>query len=351
MREPYDATVLIVDDDPTTISVIIKSLEGLCRLQVTTRSEEVLGLIKSAPPDLLLSDVNMPQLDGYTLLRTINESPDLPQVPTIFLTSRSNHEDEELGLTLGAVDYVSKPINPSILRARVKSQLLLQLTIKREVESRQRADELLSVIFPSKIALELKELGKVEAKSHPSVAVLFCDVVGFTQYCHQRDATDVVERLDALFKRFEEISNHYQVEKIKTIGDCYMATSGLSEHPLNDHALYAASMAALEMCQVTPQVTPGWSARAGVYIGPLVSGIVGDQRYQFDVWGNTVNIASRLCGASSPGSLALIARDWLDFESVANSFGGSSIQGRSLGVRALKGLSEVEVYEVRTQSS
>lgn len=352
MNEPYQATVFIIDDDPLTLKLIATALKGLCQLKVSTQPLQALESMLDSPPNLIVSDVNMPNLDGYQLLESMKQQELLKDIPIIFLTSRSNHQDEQYGLELGAVDYVSKPINPAILRARVRSQLLLQLTLLQESASRQRADQLLEVILPASTAEELKSTGQVKAKSHEQVAVIFCDVVGFTKYSQQHDATKVVERLDLLFKEFEKISTYFQIEKIKTIGDAYMATAGLNVAPRFDDALMSASLAALEMCRVTPLITPGWSARAGVYIGPLVSGVVGDLRYQFDVWGNTVNVAARLCGVSAAHTIALTQRDWSQLKTKTSLYPRlAQLQAHSLGLTPLKGLKEIELFEISTQES
>ena len=161
------------------------------------------------------------------------------------------------------------------------------------------------------------------------------------------EATAVVERLDTLFKHFEEISIKYNVEKIKTIGDCYMATAGLNIGPLHDDALVTAIIAALEMCQITSEVAPGWSARAGVYIGPLVSGVVGDLRYQFDIWGNTVNVAARLCGVSAPNTLAIVQGDFEYIQQQhAKHVDLHRVSAIPLGTKNLKGLDEVDIIQL-----
>ena len=347
MQEPYPATVFIIDDDPLTLGLITKALKGLCQLKVSTQPLQALKLMEQSPPDLVLSDVNMPEFNGYELLTAMKNSDHIAHIPIIFLTGLSNHSDEQKGLELGAVDYVSKPINPAILRARVRSQLLLQLSLRQESQLRQQTDQLLEVILPLSIAQELKTSGSVEAKSHEAVAVIFCDVVGFTEYSQKHPATKVVERLDALFKEYEKIASYYQVEKIKTIGDAFMATAGLNIKPRFDDPLLAASLAALEMCTVTPKITPDWSARAGVYIGPLVSGIVGDLRYQFDVWGNTVNVAARLCGVSAPHTIAVTQQHALALQNAIKTNSDlPTLSTKSLGPTPLKGLQDIEIIEI-----
>lgn len=341
------ATVLIVDDDLVTLQLTSQTLKGLCAIKVAPRPSLVLKMVDSFKPNLLLLDVNMPEMDGYELLGRLREGP-WADVPVIFLTARSDLGAEERGLSLGAVDFVRKPLIPSVLLMRVQAHLRLQLALQRESEARQRADELLEVILPPRVADELRRTGHISPRQHQNIAVIFCDVVGFTAFCGAHPASEVVPRLDALFTAFEQISDRLGVERTKTIGDCFMATVGLDPELEARHErspLLRAVYAATEMCQITSTVVPEWSARAGVYIGPLVSGVVGEQRFQFDVWGDTVNVAARLCGVSEPGSIALTAEHW---HALAQQGAGRvPLSGSSLGEVSLKGLGDIEVYEVK----
>ena len=166
----------------------------------------------------------------------------------------------------------------------------------REIDQqRRRADELLHVILPPAIAAELKEHDRVQPRLHPDVAVLFADVTGFTDYCGKNPQETVIANLQDLVARFEEISERHGLEKIKTIGDAYMATAGLLQ-PVKNPALNA-SRAALEMCAAARKLDGGWRVHVGIHVGPVVAGVVGvvgARKYHFDIWGDTVNTASRV---------------------------------------------------------
>lgn len=351
MTDLSEATVLIVDDDPITLQLTSQTLKGLCTIKVVPRPSLVLKMVESFIPDLILLDVNMPEMDGYELL-TILRNGLWSDVPVIFLTARSDVGAEERGLSLGAVDFVRKPISPTILLMRVKTHLQLQLALKNESKARQRADELLEVILPPRVAQELRVSGQILPKQHQNIAVIFCDVVGFTKFCSTHAARDVVPRLDQLFTYFEQISARLGVERTKTIGDCFMATAGLDPEIEDQHQLsplLRAIYAATEMCHATPQIVTEWQARAGVYLGPLVSGVVGEQRFQFDVWGDTVNVSARLCGVSQPGTIAITAKHWHELTSQREQ--AVHFSGYSLGQLPLKGLEDIEVIEVKKNLS
>jgi putative two-component system response regulator len=120
------STVLVVDDNPENLTVMNALLRGRYRVRVATGGPQALEVARKAPPDLILLDIMMPGMDGYEVCRRLKAEPALAGIPVIFLTARAQTEDEQRGFDLGAVDYITKPISPPIVLARVKSQLLLK---------------------------------------------------------------------------------------------------------------------------------------------------------------------------------------------------------------------------------
>jgi class 3 adenylate cyclase len=174
----------------------------------------------------------------------------------------------------------------------VRTQLALQEALIEIKDARNQADELLHALLPKKAADEIKSIGTVIPRRYENVAVLFCDVTNFTGYCDKHEPEDVVSRLDALFAIFERIAAKHGLEKIKTIGDGFMAAAGLL-HKVND-PVGAAVRCGLEMTSTLIDANLGWEVRVGVHVGPVVAGVVGQERYQFDIWGDTVNVAARM---------------------------------------------------------
>lgn len=173
-------------------------------------------------------------------------------------------------------------------------------------QERDRSESLLLNILPRETAQELKNSGKVAAKRFDSVTVLFADFKGFTQYAEKLPPEQLVERLDFYFSRFDEITERFGLEKIKTLGDAYMCAAGLP-FPTADHALKIV-LAALEMQKVAQQAAsaghgPAFELRVGINTGPVVAGIVGTKKFAYDIWGDTVNIASRMETNSEPGKI------------------------------------------------
>ena len=179
------------------------------------------------------------------------------------------------------------------------------LIIEKE---KDRSDSLLLNILPEETAQELKEFGKVKAKRFDSVTVLFTDFVGFTAYAQNLEPEELVSSVDYYFSKFDAIMEKYDVEKIKTIGDAYMCVSGLPEPGEND-ALRAVQ-AAFEIVEFIEESKKTkmtdltqFDIRIGINTGPIVAGVVGTKKFAYDIWGDTVNVASRMESKSEAGKI------------------------------------------------
>jgi class 3 adenylate cyclase len=330
-------SVLIVDDTPTNIAVISGVLKDLYRSKVATNGEKALVLAAaSEKPDLILLDVMMPGMDGYEVCRRLKANPVTRDIPVIFLTAKTDIVDEENGFEVGAVDYIHKPFSAPIVLARVKTQLALQAALSEAHAARNQADELLHALLPKKAADEIRAIGTVIPRRYENVAILFCDVTNFTSYCDKHEPEDVVSRLDALFVIFERITARHGLEKIKTIGDGFMVAGGLLKEVKDP--IGSAVRCGLEMASTLIDAHLGWEVRVGVHSGPVVAGIVGQERYQFDIWGDTVNVAARMSDKSTPGSVAVTKEIW---EQLSSDF-----EGEALGELDVKGNGRISVFGI-----
>jgi adenylate cyclase len=330
--------VLIVDDTPTNVAVVSGVLKDSFKTKVATNGEKALA-IAMAPekPDLILLDVMMPGMDGFEVCRRLKANPGTAEIPIIFLTAKTDSIDEEKGFEVGAVDYIHKPFSGPIVLARVRTQLALQEALSEAQEARNQADQLLHALLPKKAADEIRNFGTVIPRRYENVAVLFCDVTNFTAYCDQHEPEDVVSRLDALFVIFERVTAKHGLEKIKTIGDGFMAAAGLL-HRVDD-PIGSAVRCGLEMAATLIDAHLGWEVRVGVHSGPVVAGVVGQERYQFDIWGDTVNVAARMVGMSGPGSVAATQEIW---EQLSSAFAGEA-----LGEIEIKGKGMIAIFGIR----
>lgn len=328
--------ILVVDDTPANIEVAHHTLKDTYIVKIATSGAKALNLAKVLPqPDLILLDVMMPEMDGYEVCIGLKSDPSTSDIPIIFLTGKIDAEDETRGLELGAIDYIHKPFSPLVVQARVRTHLALREAREQLADEKRKVDRILDNILPAPAVAEIKLTGGVIPRRFENVAVLFSDLVGFTNYCDQQPAEEVVRELANLFVTFESCARRHGLEKIKTMGDAFLATAGLLE-PVDD-ALHAAVNCALAISEVAERSGRGWQVRSGIHIGPVMAGIVGEERYQFDVWGDTVNVASRLTGAASPGGVGLT-------EPTSTSLRGFAISPR--GAVELKGKGSVGMVEV-----
>ncbi len=339
-----DPSLLVAEDEEFNRTLILRHLkkEGYDNVEVAENGRQALDMARAGNFDLVLLDIEMPEMDGYGVLEQLKSDMRLRDVPVIMISSIDDMDSIVKCIELGADDYLPKPFDPVLLRARLgacldKKRLLDEKAsyLSQIKDEKKKSDELLNVILPAAAANELKRNGRVEPRQFDNVALLFCDIVGFTSFCSKHTAEEVVGGLQNLFVKFEEITRDHQMEKIKTIGDEFMATAGLLMP--NDNPLLSAVRCGLAMAQAAQETEPNWEVRVGVHSGSVVAGIVGRDKYQFDVWGDTVNIAARMAGQGSPGTVTMTHESWLQVE--------DDCQGRTLGRVEIKGKGSIEIIE------
>lgn len=291
-----NSRILVVEDAPANIQVLSSTLkEKGYQISVATNGQQALELVAKMRPDLILLDVMMPGMDGFETCRRLKESAASSSIPVIFLTARTETVDIVKGFEMGAVDYVAKPFNAHELLARVNTHLTID-RLNRENE------RLLLSILPAAIATRLKSGEAGIADSFAEASVLFADIVDFTKLSGGMPPAPLVSLLNGLFTGFDELARRYEVEKIKTIGDCYMAVCGVPQTRAG-HACALAEMA-LEMLGSMKDFnqTHGSSLRIriGLNTGPVVAGVIGRSKFIYDLWGDTVNTASRMEATGLP---------------------------------------------------
>ncbi|WCL48896.1 adenylate/guanylate cyclase domain-containing protein [Leptospira sp. GIMC2001] len=176
-------------------------------------------------------------------------------------------------------------------------------------KERNKSNQLLKNILPDGVAEELKNTGTVVPVQYESTTILFTDFKGFTKIAESMTPNELINQLDGAFLQFDEISERFNLEKLKTIGDAYMSAGGLPI-PNQTHP-YDVCLAALEICAFMDQVKfirekigqPSWEIRIGIHTGPVIAGVIGKKKFAYDIWGDAVNIASRMESAGVPGKV------------------------------------------------
>lgn len=311
------ARLLAVDDDSLNRDMLVRRLHKLgYDVTEAANGREALTKLKDGNFDLVLLDILMPDLDGFQTLEFMKADPRLKHLPVIMLTALDDVESTVRCIEAGAEDYVPKPFSPVILRARITASLekkrlrdqeqafLAQLQVERT-----KSERLLLNVLPKAIAERLKAGQRTIVDSFIDSTVLFADIVGFTRISAKQSPQRTVQLLNDMFSSFDRIAEQLELEKIKTIGDAYMLVSGV---PVirNDHA-EACATAAFEILEAVRAFNRrhqlDWSIRIGMNSGPVVAGIIGTRKFAYDLWGDTVNIASRMESHGQAGHIQVSA--------------------------------------------
>jgi len=307
------AHILIVDDEPFNLDLLEQELELLGHVSVrATNGEEALQQLELQSFDLVLLDVLMPRLGGPAVLERMKSHHAWRHIPVIMISARTDVASVVPCIARGAEDYLSKPFEPMVLKARIGACLERKRLHDREAahlemieRERRRADELLHAILPAPAVAELKTTGRVRPRHFSDVAVLFVDLVDFTAWCHRHPPEEVVSNVQHLAEEFERIVQRHSMEKIKTVGDAFMATANLLQP--NADPVMAAMRCSRDMALATRSTPACWRIRTGIHVGPVVAGVVGRSKFSFDLWGDTVNVAARLVGLGTDDAIYLSA--------------------------------------------
>jgi class 3 adenylate cyclase len=310
--------ILIVDDNEDnryTLQLLLET-DGHMRLSTASGGHEALAMLAQEKFSLVLLDLMMPDLTGDEVLKVIKGNPDTRDVSVVMLSADSDTEKISKCIEIGADDYLPKPFNPTILRARIASELRKRSLRSMENEyvgrieqEKKHSEALLRNILPPEIAARLRG-GETNIADHfEDATIIFTDVAGFTKITARMKAFEIVSCLNRLFSEFDRLADDVGGEKIKTIGDSYMAAVGLPA-PRRNHARIATKLAldfvaAAQRLQSSLPVP--FPIRVGVHSGPVMAGVIGTTKFAYDIWGDTVNIASRIESAGQPNRVLISA--------------------------------------------
>lgn len=372
-------TILVVEDSPVQ-AIVLRRFLVQAGYQVFTAKDGVEGLemLKKQTIHLIISDINMPRMNGFELCRAIKTDPAFRNTPVILATALSSPNDLLVGIEVGADNYVPHPWNEKQLLATIEELIntpprteitaeteiihlrgkeykintsrqyilnfllstyenvhiqnqqlnLLKEEIQRaykQLESVQKEQEqILYKIFPMSVAQELMAYGSVSARRYEEATVMFLDFVGFNKSSQFMNPQALVEALGFYFEKFDSIMEANRLERIKTIGDGYMCVCGVPEAVPN-HAFNAANSALEVIAFMNSTVAEAkkkfdldWKIRIGIHSGPVVAGVIGKIRPAYDIWGGTVNIASRMESHSEANKINISKETYLKIKDQFN---------------------------------
>jgi adenylate cyclase len=305
--------ILVVDDNSSNRDLLFRRLSHDGHYVVRAESgRRALKVLAVEDFDLILLDLLMPDLNGFEVLQRLKADERLRDIPVIMISGLQETDSVIRCIEAGAEDYLPKPFNSVLLRARISACLERKRWRDRErryVErielEGQRHEALLRNILPGQIVTRLNNGEVVIADRIEQATILFADLVGFTAVAARLTPSVLVDNLNRIFSAFDDLCRELGIEKIKTIGDAYMAAAGLPM-PRPDHAESIADFA-LAMLHTLEALSPTmdvpFQIRIGIHTGPVVAGVIGSHRFLYDIWGESVNLASRLESHSLPGRI------------------------------------------------
>ncbi len=297
--------IMIIEQDDAVRNRLKKLLLGGGNNILSVKTiKDALPIIDQKEIGIYLVEID-DSLNGETNLKSIKDRSQFKNHYIILLT-KENSKSVNLvkGMHQGAVDFITYPFQENIIKSKIEVYKTLYF-------KDQRIGQLLNNIFPENVLSELSSNGKFSPKRIENGVVLFTDFVDFSLKSKMLNPLRLIHQLERYFIKFDEIVTRYNLEKIKTIGDAYMALAGVTEN--KPEPAVRACLAAIEIrdyIQTERDIalatkTDFWEIRIGLHMGPLVAGIIGTNKYNFDVWGDTVNIAARAEASTKRGTITI----------------------------------------------
>jgi adenylate cyclase len=334
--------ILVVDDNASNRDLLSRRLqrEGY-RVTSAEGGASALAMIAAEGFDLVLLDLMMPGMSGFEVLSRLKADGGTRHIPVIMISALDELDSTVRCIEAGAEDYLPKPFNPVLLRARINACLEKKRLLDELHAEKERSEALLLNILPRTI-VERMRLGETAIADRIAEAtVLFSDLVDFTLLSATLSPEETVKLLSLLFSQFEDLAVRHGLETIKTIGDGYMVTGGILERQPN--AAVAVAEMGLSMLEVVERagraIDKKLQLRIGVHTGgPIVAGVLGTHKIAYDVWGDTVNTAKRMESYGLPGQIHVSA--------ATRRLLGDAFRFEPRGLLDVKGKGSMETYFV-----
>jgi class 3 adenylate cyclase len=315
-----NSVILIVDDTPENVDVLAGVLREHYQIKVALNGPKALKIAQSDPaPALILLDVMMPEMDGYQVCLQLQADERTRRIPVIFVTAKSEVEDEVQGFGLGAVDYITKPVNPAIVLARVGTHLALKHSLRKLEDLSLK----LARYLPRQVYQSIFE-GRQDARigcSRKKLTIFFSDIVGFVNETEGIEPEDFTFILNGYLNRMAHVVSKHGGTLDKFIGDAVLVFFGDPESNGVAEDAAACVWMALEMKEAIVELNREWLAkgirqgfevRMGISTGFATVGNFGsDERMDYTIIGKQVNLANRLQAAAQAGEILIGQETWL----------------------------------------
>ena len=334
--------ILVVDDNASNRDLLSRRLqrEGY-RVTSAEGGASALAMIAAEGFDLVLLDLMMPGMSGFEVLSRLKADGGTRHIPVIMISALDELDSTVRCIEAGAEDYLPKPFNPVLLRARINACLEKKRLLDELHAEKERSEALLLNILPRTIVERMRSGQTAIADRVAEATVLFSDLVDFTLLSATLSPEETVKLLSLLFSQFEDLAVRHGLETIKTIGDGYMVTGGILERQPN--AAVAVAEMGLSMLEVVERagraIDKKLQLRIGVHTGgPIVAGVLGTHKIAYDVWGDTVNTAKRMESYGLPGQIHVSA--------ATRRLLGDAFRFKPRGLLDVKGKGSMETYFV-----
>ncbi len=301
--------ILIAEDEKIIALDISNTLRrlGYGISGLASSGKEIFSILEESVPDLVMMDIMLDgDMTGIEVASIISEKY---YVPVVFLTALTDEATLEKAKTANSYGYILKPYDDKSLHSAIEMALYkykvekeLQVKTKQLEEEKKRTDSLLKNILPEEIVYEIKTKGTVNPRFYHEVSILFTEFSGFDLITSRVEPNLLLRELNEVFDNFDGIVQKHKLEKMKTIGDSYMIAAGVPQKMENQAE--SILRAAIEMRDYiltrNKYKEIKLEMKTGIHTGPVVAGIVGMRKFTFDVWGDTVNIASRMTSGCEP---------------------------------------------------
>ena len=342
---------LVVDDNEDNRITLTRRLqrEGYNYIDTAVDGGDALNSLQATDYDIVFLDLMMPEVNGFEVLQQLDDKIKQGKLSVIVVSAADDTENIVKALNLGADDLLPKPFNKAILQARLDACIMKgwlrfqqQQDANKIQQEKARYQNLIHAVFPANVVNEVVSKQEIRPRKYDNVAVMFVDIVGFTSYCDSHSDSEMMTHLQNTMVQLEKISEKYQVTKIKTIGDAYMAVAGIHEDDSVD-AVLRCIQCANDIIALSPSLPEQWQFSIGVAFGSVIGGTMGNKQYAFDIWGDVVNTASRLQDLAGSGQIYL--------SEAAKKQLGDACHVKALGKFDVKGKSQLKAYRTTASSA